>query len=135
MSMRVHLFAATKIEFARIDPFAGPAGSDWPYVDCADWLDGLTPLVAALTGRDISEFGEAELVFPEVDDAEWEGPWMAQLPVADTEAMAFVDDATLRAYAEAERLGRAEIDRNTALRDLCNDALAEERDVYQWSSN
>lgn len=131
MSVRVDIFAATKVELARIDPFQGPAASDWPYVDCTDWLDGLDRLAADLTGRDLEEFGEHELVFPERDSGDWEGPWLVRVPFDVVDAMAFVEDAQLE---DVEGLTDDERERNVALRDLCADALAQGRDVYQWST-
>lgn len=136
MGVRVDIFAATKVELARIDPFHGPAASAWPYVDCTDWVDGLDRLAADLTGREIEEFGEHELVFPErdcgdQDGGDWEGPWLVRVPSDVVDAMAFVEDAQID---QVEGLTEDESERNFALRDLCADALAQERDVYQWST-
>ena len=132
LRVRVEIFVANRIELARIDAMAGPEASGWACVDCTDWLDGMDRLAADITGQDVSVFGDHELVFPEGDASEWDGPWLVRVPDDVVGALAVVTDDELAAFAA----GRAEHEavRDAELRELCRQAMAERRSVYQWST-
>src|SRR5262245_61022266 len=53
-------FAATRPELDALDLDAGPAGNDWPYVDCKGWILEVQEFAAEIDGRDPSEFGQDE---------------------------------------------------------------------------
>jgi hypothetical protein len=132
LHVRVELFVANHFELARIDVMYGPDVAGWPCVDCTDWLDGMDRLAADLTGQDVSIFGDHELVFPEGDASEWEGPWLVRVPEDVVTALAEVTDEQLGAF----ETGRTEHEaaRDADLRELCRQALVERRGVYQWST-
>ena len=115
-------------ELAKLKLKYGPAPSGWRHVDCKGWLHGLDALAAELTGRDLSEFGDDEQVF---GGAESGTTRVAREVVM---ALAGVDDARLRSYADDELLEDWEVARFTELRDLARSAVASGRDVYCWSS-
>lgn len=132
MGVLIDFFAASGDELALFDPAGGPAGNDWPYVDCKGWEDGLLGLggfVAELTGRDPAEFGEDVLV----TDADAEH-WLTRVPPQVTEAMAGVTDGRLAEHADDELLDEHDATRNVRLRDLARSALAGGRDLYCWLS-
>jgi hypothetical protein len=136
MGVLVDYVAASSVDLERLGPHlsSGPAGMGLPYVDCKGWLDGLAGLVAELTGRDLSEFGDDVSVWPEGaadDEAE---SWLVRVPPEVTRALAGVSDQRLAGYADDELLTEYEIDRNLQLRDLARSAMANGRDIYCWSS-
>jgi hypothetical protein len=126
MGVLVDYFAATTEELAQLELSAGPAGANWPCVDCKGWLDGLDSLTAEVTERDPSEFDDDTLV---VDDGE---TCMVRVSSSVTAAIASVDDDRLREYAEDELLDDHEVARLTALRDLAKLAVEAGRDIYCW---
>lgn len=128
MGVLVDYFAATTEELAQLELSAGPAGANWPYVDCKGWLDGLDRLTAEVTERDPSEFDDDVLV---VDEGE---TCTVRISSSVTEAMASVDDDRLREYADDELLDDHEVGRLTELRDLAKLAVKNGRDVYCWMS-
>jgi hypothetical protein len=132
LRVRVEIFVANHVELARIDAMYGPAAAGWPSVDCTDWLDGMDRLAADITGQDVSVFGDHELVFPEGDASDWDGPWLVRVPDDVVSVLAAVTDAELDAF-EAGR-SEPEVQRDTELRELCQRAMAERRGVYQWST-
>ncbi len=132
--VRVEMFVANRVELARIDAMAGPEATGWPSVDCTDWLDGMDRLAAEITGQDLTVFGDHELVFPDGDASEWDGPWLVRVPDDVVTALAEATDEQLGAdVARADRTV-AEAARNAELRELCRLALIEGRGVYQWST-
>jgi hypothetical protein len=132
LHVRVEVFVANHLELARIDVMRGPATVGWPCVDCVDWLDGMDQLAADITGQDVSVFSDHELVFPEGDSSDWDGPWLVRVPDDVVSVLAEVSDEELADF-EAGR-SEDEASRDTELRDLCQQAMAERRGVYQWST-
>jgi hypothetical protein len=132
--VRVEMFVANRVELARIDAMSGPQATGWPSVDCTDWLDGMDRLAADVTGQDLTVFGDHQLVFPEGDASEWDGPWLVRVPDDVVTALSEATDDQLSAYAA--RAGRTEDEaaRDAELRELCRLALIEGRGVYQWST-
>ena len=127
LRVRVEIFVANHVELARIDAMRGPAAAGWPCVDCSDWLDGMDSLAADMSDQDMSVFGDHELVFPEGDASEWDGPWLVRVPDDVITVLAEVSDDELAAF-EAGRSER-EAERDAELRELCRQAIAERRDV------
>ncbi|KAB8178790.1 hypothetical protein [Microbispora catharanthi] len=127
MGALVDYFTADSDPSARRALSAGPGAVDLPYVDCKGWLDELDTLVAELSGRDLSEFGDAETVVG--DD---EGPALERMASETVEALAAVDDARLREYAEEELLDEFEVEQFTALRDLARTAIRLNQGMYCW---
>ncbi len=132
--VRVEIFVANRVELARIDAMSGPQTAGWPSVDCTDWLDGMDRLAADITGQDLTVFGDHELIFPEGDASEWDGPWLVRVPDDVVTALAEATDEQLGAYAAQPGRTVAEADRNSQLRELCQQALVEGRSIYQWST-
>jgi len=130
--VKVEIFVANRVELARIDAMHGPSAIGWPCVDCTDWLDGMDRLAADVTGQDVAVFGDHQLVFPEGDASEWDGPWLVQVPDDVVRVLAEVTDDQLDAF-EAGR-SEHEAARDADLRELCQQAMAERRGVYQWST-
>jgi hypothetical protein len=130
MGILVDYFVASPPELTRLNLKYGPAPADWPHVDCKGWLDGLDSLAAELTGRDLSEFGDDERVLG--DEEEEAG--LTRVAREVVAALAGVDDARLRSYADDELLDDWEVARYTALRDLARSAVSSDRDVYCWWS-
>ncbi|GIH65877.1 hypothetical protein [Microbispora siamensis] len=127
MGVLVDYFTADSDRSARRALSAGPGAVDLPYVDCKGWLDELDTLVAELSGRDLSEFGETETV---VTDGEAAG--VERMASETVEALAAVDDARLREYAEEELFDEFEVERVTALRDLARTAVRLNQGMYCW---
>ncbi|MEU0486144.1 hypothetical protein ABZ260_44145 [Streptosporangium sp. NPDC006013] len=130
MGVLVDYFTADSEQSARLALSGGPATANLPYVDCKGWLDGLDgldTLAAELSGRDLSEFGDSETV---ADDGE-----SANVDRAAPEtvvALAAVDDARLREYAEEELLEEFESGRIMALRNLAREAVRLNQGMYRW---
>ncbi|XVQ85274.1 hypothetical protein ACQP2K_41830 [Microbispora siamensis] len=127
MGVLVDYFTADSDRSARRALSAGPGAVDLPYVDCKGWLDELDTLVAELSGRDLSEFGDTETV---VTDGE--APGVERMASETVEALATVDDARLGEYAEEELLDEFEVERVTALRDLARTAVRLNQGMYRW---
>jgi hypothetical protein len=132
LRVRVEIFVANHLELARIDVMRGPAATGWPCVDCTDWLDGMDRLAADITGQDVSVFSDHELVFPEGDSSDWDGPWLVRVPDDAVSVLAEVSDDELADFEAGRSVDAAR--RDTELRDLCQQAMAERRPVYQWST-
>ncbi|GGL33399.1 hypothetical protein [Planomonospora parontospora] len=128
MGVLVDYFTADSEQSARLALSGGPAAVNLSYVDCKGWLDGLDTLAAELSGRDLSEFGDSEVV---VDDGESAG--VEREAPGTVAALAAVDDTRLREYAEEELLHEFEIERITALRDLAREAVRLGRGLYRWA--
>jgi hypothetical protein len=128
MGVLVDYFTADSEQTARLALFGGPQAVNLPYVDCKGWLDEVDTLAAELSGRDLSEFGDSEVV---VDDGESAGVDRAA-PEA-VAALAAVDDERLREYAEEELLDEFELERITALRDLAREAVRLNQGMYRWA--
>ncbi|MFD1931296.1 MULTISPECIES: hypothetical protein [Nonomuraea] len=128
MGVLVDYFTADSELSARRALSPGPAAVNLPYVDCKGWIDELATMVAEISGRDLSEFGDSEVV---VDDGDAAGvERMAPEAVA---ALAEVDDAQFRAYAEDALLEDYEVERMAALRDLAREAVRLNHGMYRWS--
>ncbi|MGW0807876.1 hypothetical protein [Nonomuraea sp. NPDC002799] len=127
MGVLVDYFTADSDESAEQALSGGPAHANLPYVDCKGWIDELGDLVAELSGRDISEVGDSEVV---VDDSEVSG--VDRVMPETVAALAAIEDARVREYAEDELLNEYEIERITALRDLAHQAVRLSRGMYRW---
>ncbi|MGP3963424.1 hypothetical protein ACTWPT_46345 [Nonomuraea sp. 3N208] len=127
MGVLVDYFTADSDESAVRALSGGPAYVKLPYVDCKGWIDELGDLVAELSGRDVSEFGDSEVV---VDDGEVSG--VDRVMPETVAVLAAVEDARLREYAEDELLNDYEIERITALRDLAREAVRLSHEMYRW---
>lgn len=128
MGVLVDYFAADSDDSARLVLADGPGALKLPYVDCKGWLDELDTLVAELSGRDLSEFGDSESI---ADDGESAG--VERIAPESVAALAAVDDVRLREYAEAELLDEFEVERVTALRDLASEAVRLNQGLYRWT--
>ena len=128
MGVLVDYFTVDSEQSARLALSGGPAALNLPYVDCKGWLDELDTLAAELSERDLSEFGDSKVV---IDDGESAGVELAAPET--TAALAAVDDARLREYAEEELLDEFEIERITGLRDLAREAVRLNQGMYRWS--
>ncbi|MFI6899894.1 hypothetical protein ACIBKY_01475 [Nonomuraea sp. NPDC050394] len=83
--------------------------------------------MAELSVRDVSEFRDCEVV---VNDSEESG--VDRVMPETVAALAAVEDARLREYAEDELLDEYEIERITALRDLAREAVRLSHGMYRW---
>lgn len=128
MGVLVDYFTADSEQSARQTLSSGPEAANLPSVDCKGWLDELDTLAAELSGRDLSEFGDSQLV---VDDGESAG--VERMASETVTALAAIDDARLREYAEEELLDAFELERITALRDLAQDAVRLNQGMYRWT--
>ncbi|WP_188197846.1 hypothetical protein [Nonomuraea sp. SYSU D8015] len=128
MGVLVDYFTADSDQSARLALDGGPEGMNLTYVDCKGWLDELDTLVAELSGRDLSEFGDSET---SVDDGESAG--VDRAASETVAALAAVDDVRLREYAEEELLDEFEVERITALRDLAREAVRLNQGLYRWT--
>ncbi|MEV4296604.1 hypothetical protein [Microbispora rosea] len=129
MGVLVDYFTADSERSARRALSAGPGAAGLPYVDCKGWLDELDTLVAELSGRDLSEFGDTRTIVG--DD---EGPALERMASDTVEALAAVDDARLREYADEELLDEFEVERVMELRDLARTAVRLNQEMYLWMS-
>ncbi|WP_068927385.1 hypothetical protein [Planobispora rosea] len=127
MGVLVDYFTAGSDRSARLVLPGGPEAAHLPYVDCKGWLDELDTLVAELSGRDLSEFGDSEVI---ADDGESAG--VERMAPETVAALAVVDDARLREYAEEELLDEFEFERLMALRDLAREAVRLGQGMYRW---
>lgn len=128
MGVLVDYFTADSEQLARQALSRGPEAVNLPFVDCMGWIDELDTLVAEVSERDPSEFGDSEAV---VDDGEAAG--VERIAPEAVAALADVDDARLREYAEDELLDEYEVERITALRDLAREAVRLNQRMYRWS--
>ncbi|WP_165977475.1 hypothetical protein [Nonomuraea diastatica] len=128
MGVLVDYFTADSEQLARQALLGGPEAMNLPYVDCKGWIDELDTLVAEISGHDLSEFGDSEVV---VDDGEAAG--VERIAPETVAALADVDDARLREYADDELLEEYEVERIAALRDLARDARRLNQGMYRWS--
>jgi hypothetical protein len=131
---RVDVFVARRDDLTRLDPVAGPAAAGWPYIDSSEWAGGLDRLVAAISGRDTTEFGDHELVFPGHAAGDWDGPWLVRVPADVVDALAFCSRDEITRYAARVALGDELTDRAVAVWERCRRARGEQADVYQWST-
>lgn len=127
MGVLVDYFTADSDESAKRALSVGPGYVKLPYVDCKGWIDELGDQVAELSGRDVSEFGDSEVV---VDDGEASG--VDRVMPETVTALAAIEDARLREYAADELLDEYEIERITALRDLAREAVRLGHRMYRW---
>ncbi|MGW4963558.1 hypothetical protein ACWEPL_40620 [Nonomuraea sp. NPDC004186] len=127
MGVLVDYFTAESDQSAERALSGGPARVKLPYVDCKGWIDELGDLVAELSGRDVSEFGDSEVV---VDDSEVSG--VDRVMPETVAALAAIENARLSEYAEDELLNDYEIERITALRDLAREAVRLSHGMYRW---
>ncbi|MFF0306863.1 hypothetical protein ACFYSC_05515 [Streptosporangium sp. NPDC004379] len=127
MGVLVDYFTADSERSARLALSGGPGAMGLPYADCKGWIDELDALAAELSGRDLSEFGDHELLADDGEAASVDR--MASETVA---ALAAVDDARLREYAEEELFDEFELGRVTALRDLAREAVRLSQGMYRW---
>jgi hypothetical protein len=127
MGVLVDYFTADSEQSARLALSGGPGAANLPYVDCKGWLDELDELAAELSGRDLSEFGDSRTL---EDDGEVAG--VEAVASETVAALAAVDDARLREYAEDELLDEFEVERITALRDLAGEAVRLNQGLYRW---
>ncbi|MCK2215372.1 hypothetical protein MF672_016480 [Actinomadura sp. ATCC 31491] len=128
MGVLVDYFTADSDESAGRALTGGPGYAKLPYVDCKGWLDEPGDLAAELSGRDVSEFGDCGNV---VDDGEVSG--VERVTPETVAALAAVDDARLREYADDELLTEYEVERVTALRDLAREAVRLGHGMYRWT--
>lgn len=126
-------FAATEAELAAMDLDAGPAGNNWPHVDCKGWVLEVEEFVAEIGGRDPSEFGEDEPLGASADP-EFEGPWTVRVNAQLAETLAKLEPAQIRGYADRFLLEEWEAERLIALAELARSAAAQGRSLYSWSS-
>lgn len=131
---RVDVFAATREELTRLDPVEGPVAAGWPSVDSSDWAGGLDRLVAEITGRDLSDFGDHELVFPDRAAGDWDGPWLVRVPDDVVDAFARLSSDQISSYADRAHLDEVRAGSAHALWEVCCRARGLQADVYQWSS-
>ena len=130
---RVDVFAASRDELAGIDPLGGPSAMGWPCVEATAWAGGLDLLAAALSGRELDEFGDHELVFPNPVTGDWDGPWLVRVPDQVVDALARLDSEQISGYTAAAGITADEAARMVALSHLCRQALGQ-RELYQWST-
>lgn len=128
MGVLVDYFTVDSEQAARSALSGGPGAVNLPYVDCKGWLDEPDTLAAELSGRDLSEFGDSQAVADDGESASVDR--MAPETVA---ALATVDDARLREYAEEELLDEFELGRVMALRDLAREAVRLNQGMYRWA--
>jgi hypothetical protein len=131
---RVDVFAATREDLTRFDPVEGPAGAGWPSVESSDWARGLDRLAAEISGRDMTEFGDHELVFPDRAAGDWDGPWLVRVPADVVDALARLSRDDIARHADRAHWGPDRTGRTLALWDLCCRARGEHTELYQWSS-
>ncbi|MER6946457.1 hypothetical protein ABT294_20725 [Nonomuraea sp. NPDC000554] len=128
MGVLVDYFTADSEQSARLALSGGPEAANLPYVDCKGWLVELDTLAAELSGRDLSEFGDSQVL---IDDGEAAG--VDRAAPETVAALAAVDDARLRAYADEELLDEFEVERMTSLRDLAREAVRLSQGMYRWT--
>lgn len=131
---RVDVFAATRDDLTGFDPVAGPASAGWPAIDSTEWAGGLDRLVAEISGRDLAEFGDHELVFPDRAAGDWEGPWLVRVPDDVVDALAVLTRDEIARYADRAALADEQTGRAVALCEMCRQAQGERREVYLWST-
>jgi hypothetical protein len=131
---RVDVFAARRDDLTHLDPIGGPAAAGWPCVDSTEWGGGLDRLVAEISGHDLAELSDHELVFPDQAAGDWDGPWLVRVPDDVVDAIAGCDRDEITRYATRADLGDDQAARTVALWELCRRARGDHSDVYQWSS-
>jgi hypothetical protein len=132
---RVDVFAASRDDLSGLDPIGGPAATGWPCVDSSDWAKGLDRLVAEITGRDMSEFGDHELVFPDPAAGDWDGPWLVRVPDDVVDAFADCGRDEIARYALRAALPEDQAARAMQVWALCRQARGERCNLYQWSTD
>lgn len=131
---RVDVFAARRDDLSRLDPVGGPAAAGWPCIDTSEWASGLDRLVAEISGRDMSEFGDHELVFPDQAAGDWEGPWLVRVPDDVVDALALLSRDEIAHYAARAGLDEDQTARTLDLWETCQRAQGDHADLYQWST-
>jgi hypothetical protein len=131
---RVDVFAARRADLTGLDPVGGPSAAGWPCVDSSEWAGGLDRLVSEISGRDMSESGDHELVFPDQAAGDWDGPWLVRVPQDVVDALALCSREEIDRYADRLALGDEQAARAVALWEMCHRARGEDADVYQWST-
>jgi hypothetical protein len=131
---RVDVFAARRDDLTRFDLVGGPASAGWPCIDSTEWAGGLDRLVAAISGRDTAEFGDHELVFPDLAAGDWDGPWLVRVPDDVVAALALCSRDEIARYADAADLGAEPMARAVGLWEMCCRAHGEQSEIYQWST-
>jgi hypothetical protein len=126
-------FAATRPELDALDLDAGPAGNDWPYVDCKGWILEVQEFAGEIGGRDPSEFGRDEPI-GDTADPEHEGPWTVCVNAELVDTLARLDTERIRAYAHRYLLEDWEVERLIELAALARSARARGQELYTWSS-
>jgi hypothetical protein len=129
----VDYFAASRQELAAMDLDVGPAGNNWPYVDCKGWLLEVREFAGEIDGRDPSEFSRDEPL-GDASDPEYEGPWTVRVNAGLVESLARLTADKIRAYADRHLLEDWEVERLVGLADLARSARAQGRQLYAWSS-
>jgi hypothetical protein len=132
---RVDVFTASKDDLNGFDPVEGPAAAGWPHLDSTEWAGGLDRLVAEISGRDMSEFSDHELVFPDRAAGDWDGPWLVRVPDDVVGALALLRPDEIARYADRADLADDQKARTLALWDMCREARGEHHDLYQWSTH
>jgi hypothetical protein len=132
---RVDVFTATRDDLTGFDPVVGPASAGWQFIDSTEWAGGLDRLVAEISGRDQSEFGDHELVFPNRAAGDWDGPWLVRVPDDVVDALAVLNRDEISRYADRVALGQDQTARAVALCEMCREARGEQRGVYLWSTD
>jgi len=132
---RVDVFTATRDDLTRFDPVAGPTSVGWQCIDSTEWSRGLDRLVAEISGHDLSDFGDHELVFPDRAAGDWEGPWLVRVPDDVVDALAELSQDDIARFAERASLGEDLTARTMGVWEMCQRARGERRDVYQWSTD
>ncbi|GAA1530771.1 hypothetical protein GCM10009827_055580 [Dactylosporangium maewongense] len=133
MGVMMDYFAATEQELAALDLDLGPAGNDWPYVDCKGWILEVEEFAAEIDGRDPSEFGRDEPLRG-ADDPEFLGPWTVRINAELVDALTRLEEGQIRGYADRFLLEDWEAGRLVALAGLARSAVAQGRALYSWSS-
>ncbi|MFF5225835.1 hypothetical protein [Dactylosporangium sp. NPDC000521] len=133
MGVMMDYFAATEQELAALDLELGPAGNDWPYVDCKGWILEVEEFAAEIDGRDPSEFGRDEPL-RRADDPEFLGPWTVRINAELVDTLTRLEEGQIRGYADRYLLEDWEAARLVALAGLARSAVAQGRSLYSWSS-
>lgn len=132
VGVMMDFFSATPEELAGMDLDFGPAGNEWPYVDCKGWILEVEEFAAEIGGRDRSEFGRDELLGDPADqEAEH---WTVRVNPELAKTLAGLQAERIREYADEHLLEEWEVERLVGLAELARSAQVEGRDLYFWSS-
>ncbi|MFJ8579504.1 hypothetical protein [Micromonospora sp. NPDC093277] len=126
MGVLTDYFAATGQELDAMDLNVGPAGNNWPYVDCKGWLLEVEEFAGEIDGRDPSEFGRDEPL-GDGADPEYEGPWTVRVNPELVDSLARLTTERIRAYADRYLLEGWEAERLVGLADLARSARGPHR--------